>query len=108
MNMPDGLYGYLKDHYTRHDRQTNNRILDEDDFTLTFTEEEEQKMTATLNVRDVDGYYRLGTFTFHDGAKYEGRAFFAFENSALYRIYMRQYNGEPINHICDFIKVCEH
>ena len=108
MNMPDGLYGYLKDHYTRHDRQTNNRILDEDDFTLTFTEEEEQKMTATLDVRDINGYYRLGTFTFHDGAKYEGRAFFAFENSALYRIYMRQYNGEPINHICDFITVCEY
>lgn len=108
MNMPDGLYGYLMDHYTRHDRQTNNRILDEDDFTLTFIEEEEQKMTATLDVRDINGYYRLGTFTFHDGAKYEGRAFFAFENSALYRIYMRQYNGEPINHICDFITVCEH
>ena len=40
MNMPDGLYGYLMDHYTRHDRQTNNRILDEDDFTLTSAHEE--------------------------------------------------------------------
>ena len=104
--MPDKLYDYLKDHYTRHD-ENNNRILDEDDFSLVFIEEEEQKMVAVVNVRDVEGYYRLGTFTFHNGAKYEGKAFFSFENAALYRIYMRQYNGEPTNHICDLQYICE-
>ena len=106
LNMPDKLYDYLKDHYTRHD-ENNNRILDEDDFSLVFIEEEEQKMVAVVNVRDVEGYYRLGTFTFHNGAKYEGKAFFSFENAALYRIYMRQYNGEPTNHICDLQYICE-
>ena len=30
-------------------------------------------MRSTLDVRDVVGYYRLGTFTFHDSAKYEGK-----------------------------------
>jgi hypothetical protein len=107
LNMPDNLYDYLKDHYTRHDKATNNRILDEDDFTLVFIEEDEQKMTATLDVRDTDGYFRLGTFVFSNGAKYEGKAFFSFENAALYRIYMRQYNGEPLNHICDLMYVCD-
>ena len=106
LNTPTDLYGYLKDYYTRH-AENGIRILDEDDFTLTFIEEDEQMMRATLDMRDVGGYYRLGTFTFHNSAKYESKAFFSFENSALYRIYTRQYNGEPINHICDFQSVCE-
>lgn len=50
LNMPDNLYDYLKDHHTRYDGTTNNRILDEDNFTLVFIEEDEQKMTATLDV----------------------------------------------------------
>lgn len=107
LNAPSDLFGYLKNNYTQHDRENNHRILEEDDFTLTFIEEDEHRMSATLDVRDVGGYYRLGTFTFHNSAKYEGRAFFSFENAALYRVYMRQYNGEPINHICDFQTVCE-
>lgn len=107
LNASTELYSNLKEYYTR---RTDNgiRILNEDNFTLTFVEEDEQMMRATLDVRDVAGYYRLGTFTFHNSAKYEGKAFFSFENAALYRIYMRQYNGEPINHICDLMYVCEY
>ena len=83
--MPENLYGYLNEHYTRRDELTDARILDEDTFSLLFIEEDEVKMTAVLNVRDVEGYYRLGTFTFSNSAKYAGKAFFSFENSALYR-----------------------
>ena len=72
LNAPTDLYGYLKNHYTRRDSD-GYRILDEDDFTLTFIEEDEQMMRATLDVRDVGCFYRLGTFTFHNSAKYEGR-----------------------------------
>ena len=97
--MPENLYGYLNEHYTRYDELTNARILDEDDFSLVFVEDDETKMSAVLNVRDVDGYFRLGTFTFSNSAKYEGKAFFTFENGALYRVYMRVLNGEPSNHI---------
>ena len=99
--MPENLYGYLNEHYTRRDELTDARILDEDTFSLVFTEEDEVKMTAVLNVRDVDGYYRLGAFTFSNSAKYAGKAFFAFENSALYRVYLKFPNEEPKNHICD-------
>ena len=107
LNASTDIYNYLKDHYTRYNNE-GNRVLDEDNFTLTFIEEDEHTMRATLDMRDVGCYYRLGTFTFSNSAKYEGKAFFSFENSALYRIYLRQYNGEPINHICDLMYVCEY
>ena len=105
--MPENLYGYLNEHYTRRDEFTDARILDEDTFSLVFVEEDEVKMTAVLNVRDVEGYYRLGTFTFSNSAKYAGKAFFSFENSALYRIYLKFPNEEPKNHICDLQYVAD-
>ena len=105
--MPENLYSYLNEHYTRYDELTNARILDEDDFSLVFVEDDETKMSAVLNVRDVDGYFRLGTFTFSNSAKYEGKAFFTFENGALYRVYTRVPNGEPTNHICDLLYVAD-
>ena len=105
--MPENLYGYLNEHYTRRDELTDARILDEDTFSLVFSEEDEVKMTAVLNVRDVEGYYRLGTFTFSNSAKYAGKAFFSFENSALYRVYLKFPNEEPKNHICDLQYVAD-
>ena len=105
--MPENLYGYLNEHYTRRDEFTDARILDEDTFSLVFVEEDEVKMTAVLNVRDVEGYYRLGTFTFSNSAKYAGKAFFSFENSALYRVYLKFPNEEPKNHICDLQYVAD-
>ena len=105
--MPENLYAYLNGHYTRYDELSNARILDEDDFSLVFVEDDETKMSAVLNVRDVDGYFRLGTFTFSNSAKYEGKAFFTFENGALYRVYTRVPNGEPTNHICDLLYVAD-
>ena len=106
--MPDGLYTYLKEHYTRYDELTNTRILDEDDFNLVFVEDDELKMSAVLNVRDTNGYFRLGSFTFNYSAKYDGKAFFTFENGALYRAYTRIPNGETTNHICDLLYVADY
>ena len=60
-NMPENLYDYLRMQDTRGDELTDSRILDEETFSLVFIEEDEVKMTADLNVRDVEGYYRLGT-----------------------------------------------
>ena len=105
--MPEYLYGYLNEHYTRRDELTDARILDEDTFSLVFIEEDEVKMTAVLNVRDVEGYYRPGTFTFSNSAKYTGKAFFSFENSALYRVYLKFPNEEPKNHICELQYVAD-
>ena len=106
-NVPDGLYTYLNEHYTRYDEVSNVRILDEDDFNLVFVEDDETKMSAVLNVRDVDGFFRLGTFTFNNKAKYDGKAFFTFDNGALYRIYLKFPNEAPQNHICDLLYVAD-
>ena len=81
--------------------------MDEDDFSLVFIEGDETKMSAVLNVRDVDGYFRLGTFTFSNSAKYEGKAFFTFENGALYRVYTRVPNGDSTNQICNLLYVAD-
>ena len=40
-NMPDNLYGYLKEHYSRFDELSKFRILDEDDFNFVFINEDE-------------------------------------------------------------------
>ena len=106
LNMPEKLYSYLKEHHTRRDEQNDYRILDEDNFSLTFIEEDEQKMTAILYVKDVECYIKLGTFVFSNSAKYEGKAFFTFENSALYTVYTKIW-GEPSNYICDLQYVAE-
>lgn len=108
LNMPENLYEYLHEHYSRYDELSKSRILDEDDFNLVFIDEDETTMSAVLNVRDIEGYFRLGTFTFSNSAKYEGKAFFSFENSALYRIYTRNPNVAPQNHICDLLYVASY
>lgn len=46
--MPENLYSYLNEHYTRYDELTNARILDEDDFNLVFIEGDETKMSAIV------------------------------------------------------------
>ena len=107
LNITDQCYDYLKSHYTRYDELNSYRILEEDDFHLIFIEEDEQSMIAVLNVRDVDGFFRLGTFSFNSTDKYKGKAFFSFDNGALYRIYVRLNDGERHNHICDFLYVCD-
>lgn len=107
-NMPENLYEYLHDHPCRYDEISKARILDEDDFNLVFINEDKTSMSAVLNVRDIEGYYRLGTFTFSNSDKYEGKAFFSYENSALYRIYTRIPNVAPQNHICDLLYVANY
>lgn len=108
LNMPENLYEYLHEHYSRYDEPSKSRILDEDDFNLVFIDEDEKTMTAVLNVRDVEGYFRLGTFIFNNGARYKGKAFFTFENSALYSIYAKMPNIAPQNHICDLLYVLDY
>ena len=101
LNMPEHLYSYLKDHYTRYDELNETRILDEDDFSLIFIEDNDTTMKAVLNVRDTEGFFRLGTFTFNASDKYKGKAFFTFDNAALYKNYLWLNDGEKHNYICD-------
>lgn len=108
LNISDERYDYLKNYHTRYDELNNYRILDEDDFYLIFIDEDEQGMTAVLNVHDFDGDFKLGTFTFNSTDKYKGKAFFSFENQALYKVFLRLGDGEPHNYICDLQYVCDY
>lgn len=111
LNMPEHLFEYLKEYHTRY--KGDVRILEEDDFFLVFTkkkdeEDETNKISAILNVRDIDGYFRLGTFDFFNTKRYKNQAFFTFENSSLYRIYSLNYDGTPNNCICCLLYVMEY
>lgn len=108
LNISDERYDYLKNYHTRYDELNNYRILDEDDFYLIFIDEDEQGMTAVLNVHDFDGDFKLGTFTFNSTDKYKGKAFFSFENQALYKVFLKLGDGEPHNYICDLQYVCDY
>lgn len=115
LNITDDIYTYLAEHYTRIEQvkkgdgtEKTIRFLEEDDFTLVFTDEEETKMTANLNVPDGEGgYFKLGEFVFNSGKKYKNKAFFSFENGALYRIFTKDYEGEPHGYISCLTYVAE-
>lgn len=100
-NMSSDLYVYLRDNYTRKN-DNGNRILYEDYFYFLFIEEDDDSMTAIVNVKDESHtYFKLGTFVFNNGKRYENKAFFTFDNSALYRIYTKAPDNISKNHICD-------
>ena len=106
LNMPVGLFDYLKEHYTQ--KNEDCRILNEDDFSLVFFEEDERNMSSILNIKDVNGGFRLGKFEFNNTKKYENKAFFTFENDALYRIFNRNHDTTPNNYICCLMYVVNY
>lgn len=111
-NISDEIYKYLSENHTRIETRndTQLRFLDEDDFFLVFFDEEENKMSATLNIKQKDGSgnnFKLGTFIFNNGKKYKNLAFFTFENEALYRIFSKDYHGETHGYIYCLMFVAE-
>lgn len=114
-NLPDDVYTNLSDSYTKqvteiiNGKEVTIRILSEDYFSLVFYDEDETTMLASLNISDGDGsQFKLGTFQFNIGKKYKNKAFFTFENDALYRIFTKGFDGEPINYISCVLYVAEY
>jgi hypothetical protein len=98
-NISNELYSYFSKNQTRVDKINNTRCLDEENFSLIFFDEDETKMSAILNIKDSDGYFKLGTFIFNNGKKYKNLAFFSFENEALYSVYAKDTQGKSYNYI---------
>lgn len=99
-NISDDIYNYLSSNHTKIQKKENNqlRFLEEEDFYLVFFDEEENKMSATLILKDnLNGDFTLGTFIFNNGKKYKNLAFFSFTNEALYRVYGKDTQGKPYN-----------
>lgn len=92
LNITDETYNYLSETYTRLETKIDNnkeitiRHLDEDDFSLVFYDEDEKEMFASLIIPNCNNEkIKLGTFHFNNTKRYKNKAFFIFENSALYR-----------------------
>lgn len=107
LTQPQETFDYIRDHtsYTTIDRM---RVLDEDGYKLVVIEENETTMTVALDVMDDTGeYLRLGTFQFNGiGGRYQGRAFFSFENSSLYTVFGVTADGSKANWVDMLLPIC--
>lgn len=108
LNQPRETYDYLHDYYSYKTSATGARILEEDGFQLVFVEESEDAMTAALNLNDGDHHIRIGTFVFNGGKRYNGKAFFSYENSALYSTFLTLGQGEKHNFIAVLEPICDY
>ena len=108
LNQPRETYDYLHDYYSYKASATGARILEEDGFQLVFVEESEDAMTAALNLNDGDHLVRIGTFVFNGGKRYNGKAFFTFENSALYSTFIAFGQNEKHNYIAVLEPICDY
>lgn len=101
-------FGYIRDH-TSYTTIDGMRVLDEDGYKLVAVEEDDNAMTAALDVMDDSGeYLRLGTFQLNGaGSKYQGRAFFSFENSSLYTVFGVTADGAKANWVDMLLPIAE-
>ena len=105
---PQSTFGYIRDH-TTYTTIDGMRVLDEDGYKLVAVEEDDNAMTAALDVMDDSGeYLRLGTFQLNGaGSKYQGRAFFSFENSSLYTVFGVTADGAKANWVDMLLPIAE-
>ena len=105
---PQSTFGYIRDH-TSYTTIDGMRVLDEDGYKLVAVEEDDNAMAAALDVMDDSGeYLRLGTFQLNGaGSKYQGRAFFSFENSSLYTVFGVTADGAKANWVDMLLPIAE-
>ena len=105
---PQSTFGYIRDH-TSYTTIDGMRVLDEDGYKLVAVEEDDNAMTAALDVMDDSGeYLRLGTFQLNGaGSKYQGRAFFSFENSSLHTVFGVTADGAKANWVDMLLPIAE-
>lgn len=107
LTQPQETFDYIRDH-TSYAAIDGMRVLNEDGYKLVVVEEDETAMTVALDVMDDTGeYLRLGTFQFNGiGGRYQGRAFFSFENSSLYTVFGVTADGSKANWVDMLLPIC--
>lgn len=107
LSQPQDAFDYIRDH-TSYTTIDGMRVLDEDGYKLVAVEEDDNAMTAALDVMDDTGeYLHLGTFQFNGiGGRYQGRAFFSFENSSLYTVFGVTADGSKANWVDMLLPIC--
>ncbi|MBQ3946302.1 MAG: hypothetical protein II670_11960 [Alphaproteobacteria bacterium] len=97
-NQPEGLFEELSQH-------PKDKYLNYEYFTLHIIDDgrvensDKQPIKIKANVILSDGTL-LGEFEFHNSAQYDGRCFFSFANSALYKMTSNMH-GQKYNHQSD-------
>lgn len=101
-------FDYIRDH-TSYTTIDGMRVLNEDGYKLVVVEEDDNAMTVALDVMDDSGVYiRLGTLQLNGvGSKYHGRAFFSFENSALYDVFIMTADRKKANWVDMLLPIAE-
>lgn len=107
LSQPQEAFDYIRDH-TSYAAIDGMRVLDEDGYKLVVVEEDDNTMTVALDVMDDTGeYLHLGTFQFNGiGGRYQGRAFFSFENSSLYTVFGVTADGSKANWVDMLLPIC--
>ena len=109
LSQPQETFDYIRDHTSYYTSIDGMRVLEEDGYKLVVVEEDETAMTVALDAMDDPGeYLRLGTFQFNGiGGRYQGRAFFSFENSSLYTIFGVTADGKKANWVDMLLPIAE-
>ena len=108
LSQPQDAFDYIRDH-TSYTTIDGMRVLDEDGFKLVAVEEDDNNMTVALDVMvDIGEFIRLGTFQLNGvGSKYQGRAFFSFENSSLYTVFGVTADCSKANWVDMLLPICD-
>lgn len=73
-------------------------------YDLLLIERDELRIIAKVLICDTVGQWSLGTLTLNNGSTFGGKAFFEYENRALYEVFSRLPEQRPSN----FIDLMEH
>ena len=108
LSQPQSTFDYLRDH-TSYTTIDGKRVVDEDTYKLIIVEEDELTMSLALDALSDGGeFMRLGTFQLNGvGSKYQGRAFFGFENSALYDVFSMTADRKKANWVDMLLPIAE-
>ena len=107
LSQPQEVFNYIHE-YTSYPTAEGKRVIDEDTYKLIIVEEDELTMSVALDVLSDGGeFMRLGTFQLNGtGSRYQGRAFFSFENSSLYTVFGVTADGNKANWVDILLPIC--
>lgn len=94
---------YLKVCYRQPERlfqeiaSTEGSMVYREHYDLLIIDRDEQRILAKVLIPDSGGPLSLGILTLNNGNAFDGKAFFEYENSALYEVLTRQPEQRPSN-----------
>jgi len=86
---PDGLFEEFA--------SIQGELICRDGYDLLMIERDEQNIIAKVLVRDAGEQWSLGTLTLNNRAAFAGKAFFEYDNRALYEVFSRLPHQRPSN-----------